>query len=374
MAQNYYETLGVPKEASQDDIKKAYRRLSKQYHPDVNPNDKNAEDIFKKINEAYSILGDENKRKEYDNPMRGGFGGGFPPGFDIFNDFFGSNFGGFQNQRQNRNRSQTRGNDLRINLGFTLEEVMSGTVKHFRYNRQSRCSNCNGNGSREGKSLVNCQNCGGLGMVIQSVQTPFGRIQTNNSCGVCSGSGKIIEYKCDGCGGLGIKEESEEISINIPEGISDGFVYKIENGGNHTNGSQNPGDLILVCAIKNHETYKRFGSLDLHRDVFISLIDAIRGNDDFRINVFGEELKLKIESGSDNGKILRLKGKGLKGNGGIRGDLFVHLNIYIPKNLNDDAINKLNEHILELTPNESHINYETGSLSRSMKFGQMYVG
>lgn len=375
MSQNYYEILGVPRDASQDDIKKAYRKLSKQYHPDVNPNDKNAEDVFKKINEAYSVIGDESKRKEYDNPMRGGFGaGGFPHGFDFFGDFFNSNFGGFQGQRQNRQKQQARGNDLRLNLGFTLEEVMFGTVKNFKYNRQKNCSLCSGNGSKGGNSLSVCHNCGGSGIVAQVMQTPFGRIQTNSHCGVCFGAGKVIQNKCDGCGGSGVREEIEEITLNVPEGIYDGFVYKIEGGGNCVYGSQIPGDLIIVCVIKDHDTFKRFGSLDLHRDVFISIIDAIRGNEDFRINVFGEELKLKIEPGIDNGKILRLKGKGLKGGNNTRGDLFVHLNVFIPKNLNEEAVNKLAEYSFELNPNDNYINQETGSLSRSMKFGQMYVG
>lgn len=375
MNEDLYKILEVNKDASQDDIKKSYRKLSKQYHPDLNQNNKEAEEKFKKINEAYSVLSDPNKRQQYDSRGSGfgnfgGFGGfgGNAGGFDFFSDFFN-----FNNNNNNRNRSNQniRGSDLRIKLNFSLEEIINGSIKNIKYNRNVCCKTCNGNGSKNGSSFQQCNNCGGHGSVVQNIQTPFGRIQTSNACNVCNGKGKLINEICEVCASRGIKENLESIEISIPPGISDGFVYKIEHGGNYSNSVNSiPGDLIIICQIAEHNIYKRF-NLDLHRDVFINFIDAIAGNDNFILNLFGEEIKIKIEPNTDNGRILRLRGKGLPSNNGV-GDLYIHLNVFVPKNLNSETINYISKIKNEIEPNLEEINPEIGFLNKSLKINSLY--
>jgi len=372
MNENFYQILGVSKEASQDDIKKAYRNLSKKYHPDLNPNNKEAEDRFKKINEAYSILGEPAKRKQYDNqgPGFGPFGfnnnfGGFN-GFDFFSDFFNANQNNQRRQPQN-----VRGSDLRIKLSFSLEEILYGAIKTIKYSRTAFCDTCKGNGSKNGSSLKVCNNCSGHGVVSQVVQTPFGRIQSNNPCNVCFGRGKIIDEICYDCGARGVKDIVETIELNVPPGISDGFVYKIEKGGNFNNvPNSSPGDLLIICSISENGIYKRF-NLDLHRDIFISFVDALVGNDSFIVKFFGEELRVKIEPNTENGKILRLRGKGLPSDSNC-GDLYLHINVYIPKNLDQETIEHLIKIKEKIEPNVESINPEIGFLNKSLKINSLY--
>lgn len=371
MAEDYYKTLGVSRDASHDEIKKAYRKLSKQYHPDVNPNNKEAEERFKKINEAYSVVGDENKRKEYDNPIRHSFGGNFGGGgFDFFSEFFNPNFG--FNKQRNQQNYQRKGPDLRINVSFTLEEVINGTTKTIRYNRQVNCDSCGGNGSKNGSSLKKCHNCDGHGIVVQTVNTPFGRIQNSSTCNVCSGSGNIIDERCTHCNGAGRKEKQEEIVLNVPIGITEGFTYKIESAGGFSSGINTPGDLIVICHIQEDQIYKRINGLDLHRDIFISFIDAIAGKEDFIVKIFNEEIKIKIDPNSENGKILRLKGKGLPSQNGQKGDLFLHINVFVPKELDENTKNILISIGDQISPKDKNINYESGVLSRAIKFESLY--
>lgn len=375
MAEDYYALLGVPKTASQEEIKKAYRKLSKQFHPDVNPNNREAEEKFKKINEAYSIVGDENKRKEYDNPLKRGFGpNGFPEGFDFFNDFFSGNFGFNRQRNQQSQQAPRKGQDLRVNLMFSIEEVIKGTTKTLRYNRNVNCNSCGGNGSRNGNSFRNCDNCAGVGHITQIITTPFGRIQNTAPCNVCGGKGKIVSEKCSGCGGQGLNGIQEQITLNVPSGISDGFTYKIESAGSSIAGVDRPGDLVVVCMIQDDLIYKRINGIDLHRDIFISIVDAMIGRDDYKLDVFGDEIKIKLEPNSENGKMLRLKGKGLPGQNGQRGDLFLHVNVFIPKNINTEAMSLLKSIESELSPAANTINYDAGVLNRAMKFNTMYSG
>jgi molecular chaperone DnaJ len=370
MAEDYYQILGVNKNAPHEEIKKAYRKLSKLYHPDVNPNNKEAEEKFKKINEAYSVVGDENKRKEYDNPIKRGFGtGGFPEGFDFFNDFFTSNFGF---NRQRGQQSPRKGQDLRVNLMFSIEEVIKGSMKTLRYNRNVLCKPCNGNGSKNGNSVKSCDNCGGIGHVNQVINTPFGRIQNTVPCNACSATGKVIKEVCPSCAGKGLNSIQEQITLNVPSGISDGFTYKIESAGSNIPGIDKPGDLIVVCIIQDDSIYKRINGIDLHRDFFISMIDAMIGNEDLKLEVFGDEIKIKLEPNTENGKILRLKGRGLPFQNGQRGDLFLHVNVFVPKNINERTKNILKSIENELSPTSSSLNYDSGVLNRAIKFNSMY--
>ena len=371
MAEDYYAILGVPRTASQDEIKKAYRKLSKQYHPDVNPDNRDAEERFKKINEAYSVVGDENKRRDYDNPVRRDFGGGFPPGFDFFNEFFAPNF---NPNRQGRQRQPMKGPDLRVKLNFTIEEVLKGSVKTIRYSRHVNCSSCHGNGSKNGNSMKGCTNCGGQGIINQVMNTPFGRIQNTVPCNVCSGSGSIINEICNDCGAQGTKEKDEQITINVPAGITEGFTYRIESAGAESAGTPIPGDLMILCHIQEDEIYKRVNGTDLHRDVFVSFIDAIVGKEDLRINVFGEDIRLRLEPKMESGKILRIKGKGIPNQNGQRGDLFLHMNVFVPKDLDDSTVNVLKSLQGSISPDNKQVNYESGVLSRAIKFKAMYTG
>lgn len=372
MAEDYYVVLGVPKNASQDEIKKAYRKLSKQYHPDVNPDDKDAEERFKKVNEAYSVVGDENKRKEYDNPMKRNFGGPFPGDFDFFSEFFAPNFG-FNRQRR-QPHEVPKGPDLRVRLSFTLEEVMFGSEKTFRYARNHVCGSCMGNGSKNGNSMKGCTNCGGRGIVNHVMSTPFGRVQNSVPCNVCSGKGSVINEHCRECSGRGIVEEPEQLTIKVPAGISDGFTYKIEQGGAFSPNIERPGDLIVVCHIQEHELFKKFNGLDLHRDIFISFLDAIIGKDDYRVNIFGEDIKIRIEPKTENGKVLRLKGKGLPSQQGQRGDLFFHINVFVPKDLDEQSLDHLKSIGDSISPKDRNLNQEPGILDRVTNFNALYNG
>lgn len=368
MNEDLYKILEVTKAASQDEIKKSFRNLSKKFHPDLNPNNKEAEEKFKKINEAYSVLGDPEKRKQYDNRgsdfnnFRGfeGFGRN-AGGFDIFSDFFN-----FNNPR--RQNHYSKGTDLRIKLNFNIEEVVKGAVKNIRYSRSSCCNSCKGNGSKDGNSLKQCMNCSGSGVIFQNVQTPFGRIQTQNMCNICSGKGNVINEICHQCGSRGIIDKNETIELNVPPGISEGFVYKIESGGNFANQPNSvPGDLIIICSIIEDRIYKRIHN-DLHRDIFVSFFDLISGNDNYVFNLFDEEIKIKIEPNTDNGKVLRLKGKGLPSNSGT-GDLYIHVNAYVPKNLNLNVKDYISKIKSELEPNNDEIDYDSGFLNKSFKIG-----
>lgn len=368
MAEDFYNILGISREASQDDIKKAYRTLSKKYHPDLNPNNKEAEERFKKINEAYSTLSDPSKKQQYDRGGQNNFGGfngfGNAGGFDFFSDFFNIN----QNRRQPQNQ---RGSDLRIKLNFTIEEIINGAIKNIKYSRNVSCDSCKGNGAKNGTSLKVCSTCGGSGAMNQIIQTPFGRIQNQTVCNLCFGRGNVINEICNDCGSRGIKEKLESIELNIPPGITDGFVYKIESGGNYS-ATQNsiPGDLIVVCEIIEHEVYKRF-NLDLHRDVFISFLDAIVGTDNYILNLFGEDIRIRIESNTENGKILRLKGMGLPSKDRV-GDLYLHLNIYVPKNLDMETLEHLKIIRDQINPENHEINPQMGFLSKSLKINSLY--
>lgn len=373
MSEDFYNILEVSKEASQDDIKKSFRNLSKKYHPDLNPDNKEAEEKFKRINEAYSVLSDPQKKQQYDN-RNSGFGnfggfGGFNAGnggFDFFSDLFN-----FHHNNGRQNNQNPRGSDLRIRLNLTLEEIVKGSVKNITYKRNACCKSCNGNGSKNGNSLKNCNNCGGGGFVLQNIQTPFGRIQNTKICNVCQGNGKIINHICNDCGARGIYEKTESIQLSIPKGIIDGFVYKIESGGNYnSNSNSTAGDLIVVCHIAEHDVYTR-NNLDLHRDIFINLIDAIRGSNSYRIRIFDEDLLISIDPNTQNGHILRLKGKGLPGNSNL-GDLYLHVNIFLPKNLDSDTIEKLNFLADKLEPKENEIDFESGSLKKSLKISGLF--
>lgn len=338
MAEDYYSILGVDKNATSDDIKKAYRKLAIKYHPDKNPGDKSAEEKFKQINEAYSVLSDSEKRKNYDtfgSAGGSGFnGGGFNTSDfnaeDIFNSFF-EGFGGF-GSTSSRSKSGRKGENLRIKVRVTLEEIALGTTKRIKLSRYKKCSNCNGSGAKNSASVVKCANCNGSGYVTNYVKTFLGHMTSKTVCPECSGSGKIIKEKCSFCRGEGRVKVDEIIDVKIPQGISEDMEFVMEGYGNASlNGGQN-GDLYVGIIEEKHDKFKRDG-LDIYSQVDISFIDAVFGVD-VEIPTLCENVKIKIQPGTQSGKLLRLTGKGLRDVNGYRsGNMYIFIQVYTPTSL-----------------------------------------
>lgn len=338
--EEYYEILGVDKNASSDDIKKAYRKLAMKYHPDKNPDDESAEDKFKKISEAHETLIDPEKRARYDN---GGysnndpFNGGSPFG-DIFSQFFGggSPFGGQQTR-------QRRGEDVRVRVSLNLEEIYSGIKKKITVNHKESCSDCNGNGSKGGKATSICAHCNGSGNVTQIMNTPMGQMITNNPCRHCEGKGSIIKEKCDTCKGFGFSDKKDEIEIDIPAGISEEMQLTMRGKGNAVTGGI-PGDLIIFIHEIGHKVFVREGT-NLKMIKTIPFQDLVLGNT-IKIKTMENEVDLKIDAGTESGEILSIPRKGLVNLSSVnkqRGDLLVELKVEIPKNLTKKQIEILKE-------------------------------
>ncbi len=374
--EDLYKTLEVSEKATLDDIKKSFRTLSKKYHPDVNQGNKEAEDKFKQINNAYSILGDEEKRKNYDNKKnrspfedfnRNGRGYARPEyGRNPFEDFV-RNGQNYSRQTYTRPKQPVRGDSLRIQINLTLEEVFSGVTKKIKYNKKTYCESCKGNGSKDGNSRCKCYNCDGSGINSQYYNTPFGKIENATTCAACQGKGTIITNKCDNCNGHGLIDKQEEIELSIPIGINDNFIYTIEKGGNDSSDpSGDKGDLQILCHIAKHNSFN-IKHKDIHKDIYISMIDAIIGNDNFHVKLIDGDISVKIAPNSDNGHVLRIKGRGIpRMNGGDRGDLFLVINIYVPKDLSEDNKNKLKELEQILKPDESNTNINNGMMNKSL--------
>ncbi|MBR3304186.1 MAG: molecular chaperone DnaJ [Bacteroidales bacterium] len=356
---DYYEVLGVAKDASAEDIKKAYRKLALQYHPDRNPGDKVAEEKFKEAAEAYDVLSDANKRSNYDKfgfagadgSGFGGFGGG--GGFSVedifrnFGDIFGGHFGGsggggfgfgdifgFGGGGSSSRRVE-RGTDIRIHLKLTLEEIMSGVDKKVKINKLVHCPDCGGKGAVSDSDIKNCPECKGSGYVIKTARSIFGITQSQTVCSRCSGSGKIIEKPCQKCGGSGLIKSPEEISFKVPAGVAQGMTLTLQGKGNAARNGGVNGDLYVAIDEIPHKDFERDGN-DLIHPLFISIPDAITGCE-VEIPAIGGRLKIKIPSGTQSGKMLRLKGKGVPDvNGYGAGDLLVYVQVWIPSKLTSE--------------------------------------
>jgi len=334
--ENYYDILGVERTASQEDIKKAYRKKALEFHPDRGGD----ETKFKKAAEAYETLSDDQKRREYDiygnNPNRGGFGGSSFNMEDIFSQFgdiFGGNpFGSFTNQRQRK------GSDLRIQVQVTLEDVIFGTNKKIKYKRQYNCSSCQGRG---GSDERNCVGCNGTGVRRVTQHTPFGTITQQISCNICGGQGRTIQNQCRTCGGAGTSMKEEVVEINIPRGVANGMSFLMEGYGNHVK-SGSPGNLQVLIEEIPHDKFKREGS-DLYTEEWISISDAVLGTNLKISTITGDQI-IQVYSGCDNDKIYTVPGKGvprLEGSGQISGigNLYVRMKVRIPKTLNEEQKN-----------------------------------
>lgn len=334
MKEDFYDILGVSKNASAAEIKKAYRKKAIEYHPDKNPGDEKAEALFKKSAEAYEVLSDPNKKAKYDQyghqAFEGGFGGGggmnmddiFSQFGDVFGGAFGGGFGGFGGGGQRR----AKGSNLRIRVKLNLEEVAQGVEKTVKVRRKKQA---------EGVTYKTCSTCNGQGQVTKIANTILGRMQTAATCGSCNGSGQIIDTKPKEADAQGMVVQEDTVSIQIPAGVEDGMQLKVGGKGNDAPGNGVPGDLIVAIETSEHETLKREGD-NLHYDLYVSLSDAVLGTSKDIDTVTGKA-RIKLEPGLQSGKILRLRGKGIKSiNGYGAGDLLVHVNVWTPKELNKE--------------------------------------
>lgn len=345
---DYYEVLGVSKSADATEIKKAYRKLALKYHPDKNPGDKEAEEKFKEAAEAYDVLSNEEKRRRYDQfghagvggAGQGGFGGGMSMDdiFSQFGDIFGSfggfsGFGGFGGGRSARRVN--RGTNLRVKVKMNLQEIATGIEKKIKVKKYEACQHCNGTGAKDGKSYSTCSTCKGSGQVTRVQNTILGAMQTTSTCPTCEGEGKIINEKCTFCNGEGVLMSEEVISINIPAGVGEGMQLSLSGKGNAARRGGVNGDLIVLIEEEEHPELVRDGN-DLLYNVFIGYPEAVLG-ETVEIPTIEGKVKVKIEAGTQPGKILRLRGKGLPDvNGYGKGDLLAKVNVWIPKNLSKD--------------------------------------
>ena len=355
---DYYEILGVGKNASAEEIKKAYRKQAIKFHPDKNPGDKSAEDKFKEAAEAYEVLSNQEKRSRYDQFGHAGLGGAAGGGFggfsdieDIFSQFgdiFGGHFGGFGGFGSFGGRQQQRvrkGSNIRVKVKLTLAEISHGVEKKIKVPKYIECKTCNGSGAKDSSGFSTCSTCRGSGQVTRVSNTFLGQMQTSSTCPACGGEGKIITDKCTTCHGEGIVKSDEVIKINIPAGVAEGMQLSVSGKGNAARRGGVNGDLIVLIEEDAHPELVRDGS-DLLYSLYISVPDASLGTH-VEIPTVDNKVKIKIEAGTQPGKILRLKGKGLPDvNGYGRGDLLVNINVWIPKNLSKEekrVLEKFNE-------------------------------
>lgn len=342
---DYYEVLGVSKNATPDELKKVYRKLALKYHPDRNPGDKEAEEKFKEAAEAYDVLSNPEKKARYDQFGHAAFEGGaggyeggmnindiFSQFGDIFGDFFGGgHFGGFGGGQQSRRTRQ--GSNLRIKVKLTLEEIDKGCEKKIKVAKYVPCKTCGGTGARN-NNYETCSHCHGSGVVTEVRRTILGQMQTQSVCPYCGGEGRIVKDKCHDCNGEGIVRSEEIITINIPAGVVDGMQLSMSGKGNAAPRSGVPGDLIILVEEIPHDLFER-QETNLYYNAFITFAQAAMGAS-IEIPTLSGKVKVKIDAGTPSGKVLRLKGKGLPNmpNGGYgRGDMLVSVNVWVPKSL-----------------------------------------
>ena len=351
---DYYEVLGLQKGASEDEIKKAYRKMALKYHPDRNPGDKEAEEKFKEAAEAYDVLSDPKKRQQYDQfghagPQAqgfpgGGFGGfgGFGGGgfsmediFEQFGDIFGGHYGGGGGFSRRAQPRQRRGTDLRIKVKVTLADIMNGVEKRLKIPRLVPCAACNGTGAEGGTAFHKCATCGGSGFTRSVHQTIFGPQESQDVCPECHGEGQVVDKKCSKCHGEGVERVEEVVNFYIPAGVEDGMTLTLPNKGNAPRGGKGVnGDLLIVIQEEKDAELLRDGN-DLIYNLMLDFPTAALGGP-AEIPTVGGRARLTIPAGTQPGKVLRLRGKGLpQVNTNIRGDLLVNVMVYIPENLGD---------------------------------------
>ena len=351
---DYYEVLGVEKTASEAEIKKAYRKLAIQYHPDKNPGDKEAEEKFKEAAEAYSVLSDKDKRARYDQFGHAGMGGAAGGGFsdfgdfdlnDIFSSVFGhgfsgfGGFGGFGGGGGRASQRKFRGSDLRVKVKMSLKDVSTGVEKKFKLKKYVMCEHCHGTGAEGDGATETCPTCHGTGSVTRTQQSIFGMMQTQSVCPQCNGEGKIIKNKCKHCSGEGIVYGEEVVEVKIPAGVAEGMQLTVNGKGNAGKRNGVPGDLLVVIEEEAHPDLIRDEN-DLIYNLLLSVPTAALGGA-VEIPTIDSKVKVKIEPGTQPGKVLRLRGKGLPsvnsyGYSNGTGDLLVNVSVYIPETLSKE--------------------------------------
>lgn len=350
---DYYEVLGLQKGASEEEIKKAFRKLAMKYHPDRNPNDKEAEDRFKEVNEAYSILGNPDKKKKYDqfghagvDPNAGFGGGGFSGAgmediFDMFGGMFGG--GGFKTGFGGSSRNgPMKGNDLQREIVISFEEAAFGTKKKIRIYKNVKCSHCHGDKAEPGTEKKTCSSCGGTGRVQSTQNTPFGTFQSVVTCPDCHGEGYTIDTPCSECKGQGVLRKELTISVSIPAGIDNGAILPLRGQGEPGINNGPPGDLYVIVTVKPHKLYKRAGQ-DLQIEIPISFEQAALG-DDIVVPTLEDKVSYKVPAGTQPNTVFRLRGKGLPYvNSSRKGDLYVKVILEVPTKLNSQQKEAIQE-------------------------------
>jgi len=343
---DYYDVLGVGKSADATEIKKAYRKLAMKYHPDKNPGDKEAEEKFKEINEAYEVLSDETKRKNYDQfghegvngqgfGGAGGFGGqGFGGFDDIFGDIFGDMFGGGFGGGRPRRRGPERGADIRQRINISFEEAAFGKKVQVKINRSEECDECHGSGAKTGTSKKTCPTCNGSGQVQSVQRTPFGNIASTRTCSTCNGEGEVIDSPCSKCHGKGSIRKTKTIEVDIPAGIDEGQMIKLSGQGELGTRGGPRGDLYIEVSVNVHQLFTREG-YDVYLEMPITFAQATLG-DEIQVPTLDGKVQYQVPEGTQTGTVFRLKGKGIpKLRSNVRGDQYVKVIVEIPKKLND---------------------------------------
>ena len=378
---DYYEVLGVSKDASDDEIKKAYRKVAKQYHPDLNPGDKNAEEKFKEANEAYEVLSDSEKKARYDqyghagvdpnfgaggggNPF-GGFGG-FGDAFDL-GDLFGNLFGGFGGGRQQNPNAPRKGSTVTANVTISFEEAAKGCKKTVRINRVDTCSVCGGTGCQKGTSAETCKTCGGRGTINVQQRTPFGVMSTTKQCSDCGGRGKTIKNPCNHCHGSGFETKAATVEVDIPAGIDDRQALNVRGGGNKGLNGGPTGDLRVNINVRPHPFFERDG-FDVWCDFTVTYAQAALGDTLFVPTLDGK-VKYELPAGTQPGEVFRFRGRGIAQLGGRgRGDQFVRIIVDVPKNLNQKQ-KELLKQFNDSLPNKPKNNVDDGKTVGEEKRG-----